>query len=115
MASGIGLDAWSATRSFTSSHPHERSVRVEPGRIHASARGVSIGVTNADPADSRGLQMPGQSISVPLSYLPNHTEPVQAKDLLDSLIVVTQLLHREGNLRIIADVLDFARQFRAAI
>src|SRR4029079_15454842 len=46
---------------------------------------------------------------------PNHTEPVQAKDLFDSLIVVTQLLHRDGNLRIIADVLDFARQFRAAI
>ena len=54
-------------------------------------------------------------ISFPLSYLPNHTEPVQAKDLLDSLIVVTQLLHRDGNLRIIADVFDFVRQFRAAI
>ena len=55
------------------------------------------------------------SRSFPLSYLPNHTEPVQAKDLLDSLIVVTQLLHRDGNLRIIADVFNFARQFRAAI
>jgi hypothetical protein len=39
----------------------------------------------------------------------------QAQDLPDSPIVVAQVLHRDGDLRIVADVLDFARQLRAAI
>jgi hypothetical protein len=49
------------------------------------------------------------------SDLPNHTEPVQAEDLFDSLISVAQLLHGDGDLRIIADVCNLARQLRAAI
>src|SRR4029453_12600807 len=49
------------------------------------------------------------------SDTPNHPEPVQAQDLLDSSIVIAQVLHRDGHLRIVADVLDFARQFRPAI
>ena len=56
-----------------------------------------------------------EAVSFPFSDLPNHPKPVQAQDLLDSLIVIAQLLHRDGDLRIVADVLDFARQFRAAI
>src|SRR4051812_3080839 len=53
--------------------------------------------------------------SCPFGYPPDDPEPVQAQDLPDSPIVVAEVLHRDGDLRIVADVLDLARQFRTAI
>src|SRR4029079_1162462 len=41
---------------------------------------------------------------------PDHSEPVQAQDLADAPIVIAQALHGDGDLRIVADVPDFARQ-----